>query len=199
MDINVCYDPKKPTPSTDHRHGSETGTTFSLTDYSSSKPVALPWAPDNVAGKLGAHPVGPCGSFSGSATLSSETRRSKPLTAYGHYNGLPLSNATSEYQHGAQDLSLVSGGFLPDWLPAGLRTGATASRRPRRSTSRPHCNVRYTPEQVCCIDYLRDDCRLSWKEVAEKYASVFPGDAEQGHKRGTQGLQGVYYRNNKRM
>ncbi|WQF76898.1 hypothetical protein CDEST_01912 [Colletotrichum destructivum] len=242
MDINVCCDPKKPTPSMDQRHGSKTVPTFSLTDYSSSKPLSLPCATDTVTGKLGGFrsdmsprppsfslqgfqvilprlreldilppaalsnsttysldPIGSCESLPRSATLSSETRRSMPLTTYEYYHSLPLPKATPQYQHGPQDLSLVVGSCLPGWLPVSFHTGATTSRRPRRSTSRPHCNVRYTPEQVECIDYLRDDCGLSWREVAEKYASIFPGDAEQGHKRGAQGLQGVYYRKNRQM
>ncbi|WQF76923.1 hypothetical protein CDEST_01937 [Colletotrichum destructivum] len=243
IDINVYYDPKKPTPSTDHRHGSKTVTTFSLTGYSSRRPHSLLCATDIVTGKLGdfrsdmspcppffspslshvnlprlrelddifppaapsnsttysLHPIGSCESFPRSATFFSETRRSMPLATYGYHNSLPLSKTTLQYQYGLQDLSLIVGGCLPDWLPVRLHTGATTSRRPRRSTSRPHCNVRYTPEQVGCIDYLRDNCGLSWREVAEKYASIFPGDAEQGHERGAQGLQGVYYRKNRRM
>ncbi|KAJ3951779.1 hypothetical protein N0V92_011796, partial [Colletotrichum tropicale] len=53
--------------------------------------------------------------------------------------------------------------------------------------------------QVDFIDYFRVDHHLSWKEVEAKYASVFPEDAAKGHKRGPQGLQGVYYRKNKQI
>ncbi|OBR14114.1 hypothetical protein CH63R_02840 [Colletotrichum higginsianum IMI 349063] len=83
-----------------------------------------------------------------------------------------------------------------------LRTSSGAcspSRRPRRSPTGSRCNVKYTIQQVDFIDYFRVDHHLSWKEVEAKYASVFPEDAAKGHKRGPQGLQGVYYRKNKQI
>ncbi|KAK1980478.1 hypothetical protein LZ30DRAFT_750714 [Colletotrichum cereale] len=73
------------------------------------------------------------------------------------------------------------------------------SRRPRRSPTGSRCNVKYTIQQVDFIDYFRVDHHLSWKEVEAKYAAVFPEDAAKGHKRGPQGLQGVYYRKNKQI
>ncbi|KDN60008.1 hypothetical protein CSUB01_08019 [Colletotrichum sublineola] len=142
--------------------------------------------------------IGFCGSFPRSAMVFPKTRASMPPTAHGRTSGLSLSRATSQGHHGAREWPLLDRGFLPDWHSVTLHTGATASRRPRRSTGRAHCNVKYTPEQVVHISYLRDDCGLSWKEVAEEYASAFPEDAEQGHKRGPLGLQGIYYRQNKR-
>ncbi|GJC95226.1 hypothetical protein ColKHC_04052 [Colletotrichum higginsianum] len=95
----------------------------------------------------------------------------------------------------------------PDALPSptlvtALRTSSGAcspSRRPRRSPTGSRCNVKYTIQQVDFIDYFRVDHHLSWKEVEAKYASVFPEDAAKGHKRGPQGLQGVYYRKNKQI
>ncbi|OLN94039.1 hypothetical protein CCHL11_03411 [Colletotrichum chlorophyti] len=83
--------------------------------------------------------------------------------------------------------------------PVTLRTGASPNRRPRRSPTGSRCNVKYTIQQVDFIDYFRVDHHLSWKEVEAKYASVFPEDAAKGHKRGPQGLQGVYYRKNKQI
>ncbi|TDZ31293.1 hypothetical protein C8035_v001786 [Colletotrichum spinosum] len=85
-------------------------------------------------------------------------------------------------------------------LPVTLRTGGSSPhRRPRRSPTGSRCNVKYTIQQVDFIDYFRVDHHLSWKEVEAKYASVFPEDAAKGHKRGPQGLQGVYYRKNKQI
>ncbi|KAF6842457.1 hypothetical protein CMUS01_03101 [Colletotrichum musicola] len=84
-------------------------------------------------------------------------------------------------------------------LPVTMRTGSSPSRRPRRSPTGSRCNVKYTIQQVDFIDYFRVDHHLSWKEVEAKYASIFPEDAAKGHKRGPQGLQGVYYRKNKQI
>ncbi|GKT88287.1 hypothetical protein Ct61P_06137 [Colletotrichum tofieldiae] len=83
--------------------------------------------------------------------------------------------------------------------PAASSTGYRPSRRPRRSPTGSRCNVKYTIQQVDFIDYFRVDHHLSWKEVEAKYAAVFPEDAAKGHKRGPQGLQGVYYRKNKQI
>ncbi|KAK1961600.1 hypothetical protein LY78DRAFT_588348, partial [Colletotrichum sublineola] len=51
-----------------------------------------------------------------------------------------------------------------------------------------------TLEQVDYIRYLRVDCNRQWKEVEEKFQTLFPGI-----KRGPQGLQGVYYRENNQV
>ncbi|GJC91067.1 hypothetical protein ColLi_13905 [Colletotrichum liriopes] len=77
--------------------------------------------------------------------------------------------------------------------------GPSRARTPRKSPTGARCNVKYTNEQIDFIDYYRVDHQLSWKEVEVKYAAVFPGDAANGHKRGPQGLQGVYYRKNKQI
>lgn len=79
-------------------------------------------------------------------------------------------------------------------------TTSTSARRPKRkSPTGPRCNVKYTTQQIDFIDYFRVDHQLSWKDVEVKYAAVFPEDAAKGHKRGPQGLQGVYYRKNKQI
>ncbi|KAK1598516.1 uncharacterized protein LY79DRAFT_665712 [Colletotrichum navitas] len=99
--------------------------------------------------------------------------------------------------------SLTSPRRLQHRLPVtALRTpngACSPSRRPRRSPTGSRCNVKYTIQQVDFIDYFRVDHHLSWKEVEAKYAAVFPEDAAKGHKRGPQGLQGVYYRKNKQI
>ncbi|KAK1977579.1 hypothetical protein LZ30DRAFT_802627 [Colletotrichum cereale] len=131
-------------------------------------------------------------SFPRSAMLFPKTRTYMPPATHRCSSGLSLSKATSQDYHGALEWPLVDGGFLPDWLPVTPHTGAAAQRRPRRSTSRSHCNVAYPPKQVGYISYLRDNCDISWKEVAEAYASVFSEDAKQGHKRRPQNLQGIF-------
>ncbi|KZL70976.1 hypothetical protein CT0861_07764 [Colletotrichum tofieldiae] len=78
-------------------------------------------------------------------------------------------------------------------------TGSISVRRPRNSRGGTRCNVKYTDQQIDFIDYFRVDQHLSWKEVEAKYAAAFPEDAAKGHKRGPQGLQGVYYRKNKQI
>ncbi|KAL0929501.1 uncharacterized protein CTRU02_212535 [Colletotrichum truncatum] len=140
--------------------------------------------------------VGSCESFPRPATLSSDTQSPIPLATNGCCNGLPLSNATPQCQHRSQNSPLAVEGCLLNWLPASPQTSAPASRRRRRPTSRPHCNVRYTSEQLDCIDNLHGS-GLSWERITEEYNAMFPSDAEKGHERRPQGLQGVFYRRNK--
>ncbi|KAK6206200.1 hypothetical protein QIS74_13619 [Colletotrichum tabaci] len=83
---------------------------------------------------------------------------------------------------------------------SGLKsTRPTPARIRRQSPTGTRCNVKYTTQQVDFIDYFRVDQKLPWKEVEVKYAAFFPEDAAKGCKRGPQGLQGVYYRKNKRI
>ncbi|KAI1854567.1 hypothetical protein JX265_007562 [Neoarthrinium moseri] len=60
----------------------------------------------------------------------------------------------------------------------------------------PHCNKRYTREQMDFIRYLKVDVILTWNEIAHQVQQYFP-DSE--FERGTQGVQGVYYRQNKNL
>ncbi|KAF4487534.1 hypothetical protein CGGC5_v005836 [Colletotrichum fructicola Nara gc5] len=86
-----------------------------------------------------------------------------------------------------------------DRFSVGVHSGAAASNRPRRPRSRPHCNVKYTVEQVDFILYSYCDLGLPWKDAEANFAKVFPGDAKSGHRRRTGGLQGVYYRQDRRI
>ncbi|KAK2059437.1 hypothetical protein LY76DRAFT_512164 [Colletotrichum caudatum] len=108
-----------------------------------------------------------------------------------------------QHSHPHHSHALTSPRRLQHRLPVtALRTpngACSPSRRPRRSPTGSRCNVKYTIQQVDFIDYFRVDHHLSWKEVEAKYAAVFPEDAAKGHKRGPQGLQGVYYRKNKQI
>ncbi|KAH9238945.1 hypothetical protein K456DRAFT_1720543 [Colletotrichum gloeosporioides 23] len=132
--------------------------------------------------------------------IPSPTAYRMPIPPMAYPDALP-SPTTSQHQHHRHPLSPpIVGRRLTNRLPVTLRTGGSSpSRRPRRSPTGSRCNVKYTIQQVDFIDYFRVDHHLSWKEVEAKYASVFPEDAAKGHKRGPQGLQGVYYRKNKQI
>ncbi|KAH9225170.1 hypothetical protein K456DRAFT_1421201 [Colletotrichum gloeosporioides 23] len=132
-------------------------------------------------------PVGSSGGFSGSTPPFSASRRSVSLASYSYRNHPPLSTPALQYHHGPQDPALAVRGCPTDGFPAGLPSGAAASRQ-------THSNVKYTEEQIDFIAYFRCDLGLPWKAVEAKYAAVFPSDAKLGHRRRTPGLQGVYYR-----
>ncbi|KZL86799.1 hypothetical protein CI238_13053 [Colletotrichum incanum] len=121
-----------------------------------------------------------------------------PSASHHHHHHHHHHHSHSHHSH-----PLSSPRLLQHRLPVtALRTSNSAcspSRRPRRSPTGSRCNVKYTIQQVDFIDYFRVDHHLSWKEVEAKYAAVFPEDAAKGHKRGPQGLQGVYYRKNKQI
>ncbi|KAK1656602.1 hypothetical protein BDP55DRAFT_639493 [Colletotrichum godetiae] len=122
-----------------------------------------------------------------------------PLAAYSDQSPPSLSTAARHYWHGPQELTAVRG-YGPDRLSGNLQSREPTPRRhhrPRRPSSHPHCNRPYTIEQVDFIAYFRDDLRLLWRTVEEKFAAVFPRDANQGHRRRAAGLQGVYYRHGK--
>nr|XP_036584671.1 uncharacterized protein CTRU02_05153 [Colletotrichum truncatum]KAF6794321.1 hypothetical protein CTRU02_05153 [Colletotrichum truncatum] len=125
--------------------------------------------------------------------VSSPTAFRMPIPPMAYPDALPSPT------HRSHPLS-PPGRRLQQRLPVTMRTGGSSpNRRPRRSPTGSRCNVKYTIQQVDFIDYFRVDHHLSWKEVEAKYASVFPEDAAKGHKRGPQGLQGVYYRKNKQI
>jgi hypothetical protein len=95
---------------------------------------------------------------------------------------------------------LNSGAHSPSLLP----DPASLSFRNRRSSpskgstrhmskKTPHCNLKYRNEQLDFILYWNGDKLLAWKDVVAKFRETFP--AEQI--RGIQGLQGVFYRQNK--
>ncbi|KAF9874072.1 hypothetical protein CkaCkLH20_08444 [Colletotrichum karsti] len=127
--------------------------------------------------------------------ISSPTAYRMPIPPMAYPDALP----SPTHRGGGHPLSPPVGRRLTQRFPVTLRTGSSPSRRPRRSPTGSRCNVKYTIQQVDFIDYFRVDHHLSWKEVEAKYASVFPEDAAKGHKRGPQGLQGVYYRKNKQI
>ncbi|KAK2035742.1 hypothetical protein LZ31DRAFT_485972 [Colletotrichum somersetense] len=120
----------------------------------------------------------------------------------------PLSSVVAfspfESQRGRSQVSNINGSRIG---PLNRRstpqdpksTGPTPGRKQRKSPTGIRCNVKYTNEQIDFIDYWRVDHQLPWKEVGAKYAAQFPQDATNGHKRGPQGLQGVYYRTNKQI
>ncbi|KAL5604489.1 hypothetical protein BROUX41_002451 [Berkeleyomyces rouxiae] len=64
-------------------------------------------------------------------------------------------------------------------------------REPR--SSKPRYNKEYTPEQIHFCLYTFIDKKLSWTETLDRYNKLFPSDQN----RGTAGLQGVMYRENK--
>ncbi|KAK1727369.1 uncharacterized protein BDZ83DRAFT_717886 [Colletotrichum acutatum] len=127
--------------------------------------------------------------------LSSPTAYRIPMPPMAYPDALPSPTFSNSHRNPLSPPSRR----LQHRLPVTLRTGCSPSRRPRRSPTGSRCNVKYTIQQVDFIDYFRVDHHLSWKEVEAKYASVFPEDAAKGHKRGPQGLQGVYYRKNKQI
>ncbi|WYZ40544.1 hypothetical protein EsH8_IV_000885 [Colletotrichum jinshuiense] len=125
--------------------------------------------------------------------LSSPTAYRIPMPPMAYPDALPSPTLSNSHRNP------LSPSRRLQRLPVTLRTGCSPSRRPRRSPTGSRCNVKYTIQQVDFIDYFRVDHHLSWKEVEAKYAAVFPEDAAKGHKRGPQGLQGVYYRKNKQI
>ncbi|GKT44003.1 uncharacterized protein ColSpa_04184 [Colletotrichum spaethianum] len=140
--------------------------------------------------------------------LSSPPAYRIPMPPMAYPDALPSPTLSASHHHHHHSHShhshpLTSPRRLQHRLPVtALRTSNGAcspSRRPRRSPTGSRCNVKYTIQQVDFIDYFRVDHHLSWKEVEAKYAAVFPEDAAKGHKRGPQGLQGVYYRKNKQI
>lgn len=64
----------------------------------------------------------------------------------------------------------------------------------RKDAKAPHINKRYSKEQMAFIRYLKIDCNLTWEQIAVEVKKRFP---EEGIAREVQGVQGVYYRQNK--
>lgn len=63
----------------------------------------------------------------------------------------------------------------------------------RKKSNQGHNNKRYTVEQMDYIRYLKHDIGIDWKAVEIKFGEAFPWEEKA---RPTQGVQGVYYRQN---
>jgi hypothetical protein len=59
----------------------------------------------------------------------------------------------------------------------------------------PHNNQRYAQEEKHFIRYLKIDCGRPWEDIEYTFQHVFPADDMK--RRRTQGVQGIYYRENK--
>ncbi|PHH50149.1 hypothetical protein CFIMG_006121RA [Ceratocystis fimbriata CBS 114723] len=82
--------------------------------------------------------------------------------------------------------------------PSYAASGAPPSQRQHSHSreqrgSKPRYNKEYTPEQIHFCLYTFIDKKLSWNETLDRYNKLFPSDQN----RGTAGLQGVMYRENK--
>lgn len=67
-----------------------------------------------------------------------------------------------------------------------------ARKRRAKSSETTHCNVKYLMEELDYIRYQRNEHGHKWAVVEAKFEAMFPTED-----RKTQGLQGVYYRQNK--
>ncbi|KAI0024766.1 hypothetical protein F4780DRAFT_553426 [Xylariomycetidae sp. FL0641] len=70
-------------------------------------------------------------------------------------------------------------------------------RKKRRAKSKAewHCNIKYTVEQTDYIRYQKRDLNKPWDEALRRYQDRFPM-LDPAHKRQSQGIQGVHYRDN---
>ncbi|KAI0446113.1 hypothetical protein F4803DRAFT_569258 [Xylaria telfairii] len=68
-----------------------------------------------------------------------------------------------------------------------------ARKRRAKSSETTHCNVKYLVEELDYIRYQRVEHSHKWALVEARFGAKFPMTEE----RRTQGLQGVYYRQNK--
>lgn len=67
--------------------------------------------------------------------------------------------------------------------------------RKMRRNDVPHNNQRYAQEEKHFIRYLKIDCGRPWEDIEYTFQHVFPADDMK--RRRTQGVQGIYYRENK--
>jgi hypothetical protein len=102
------------------------------------------------------------------------------------------------YRHSSHDYSghMQDRGLDPlrHVQQGGIRREFPQTTSRRKDSKIPHCNKRYTVEQMHFIRYLKVDCSKSWSVIAREVAKYFP---EEGISREVQGVQGVYYRQNK--
>lgn len=82
------------------------------------------------------------------------------------------------------------------WYEHAIRSRWDGGIRKNKRKNLAHCNKRYTKEQRDYIRYHHVDTKKHWSEIKKMFYAMFPDDE---WVREVQGIQGVYYRDNKEI